>query len=51
MKTKEDLNALMEEIKALKEKLAELSEDELEQVTGGAITVEDWIVHEYEPKE
>ena len=35
MKTKEELNALKEEVEALNRKLAELSEDELEQVTGG----------------
>ena len=35
MKTKEELNALKEEVKALNAKLAELSEEELEQVTGG----------------
>ena len=36
MKTKEELNALREEVEALNKKLAELSEDELAQVTGGA---------------
>lgn len=35
MKTKEELNALREEIKALNVKLRELSEEELAQVTGG----------------
>lgn len=35
MKTAEELNALKEEFKALNTKLAELSEDELKQVTGG----------------
>ena len=35
MKTKEELNALKEEVETLNRKLAELSEDELEQVTGG----------------
>ena len=35
MKTKEELNALKEEIETLNKKLAELTEDELEQVTGG----------------
>ena len=35
MKTKEELNALKEEVKAMSNKLAELNEDELEQVTGG----------------
>ena len=35
MKTKEELNALKEEVEALSRKLHELTEDELEQVTGG----------------
>lgn len=35
MKTKEELNALKGEVKALNKKLAELTEDELKQVTGG----------------
>ena len=35
MKTYEELNALREEVEALKKKLAELTEDELAQVTGG----------------
>ena len=35
MKTKEELNALKEEVETLNKKLAELSEDELEQVAGG----------------
>lgn len=36
MKTKEELNALKEEVKTLNRKLAELSEDELKQLSGGA---------------
>ena len=36
MKTKEELNALKNEVKNLSAKLAELSEDELIEVTGGA---------------
>ena len=36
MKTKEELNALKEEVETLNKKLAELSEDELQQVSGGA---------------
>ena len=36
MKTKEELNALKNEVKNLNAKLAELSEDELIEVTGGA---------------
>ena len=35
MKTKDDLNALKEEVKDLNKKLSELSEDELSQVSGG----------------
>ena len=35
MKTKEELNSLKEEVEALNKKLAELSEEELAQVTGG----------------
>ena len=36
MKTKEELNALKEEVETLNKKLAELTEDELAQVVGGA---------------
>ncbi len=35
MKTKEELKALKTEVDSLKKKLAELSEDELEEVIGG----------------
>ena len=35
MKTKEELEALKEEVETVGKKLAELSEDELETVTGG----------------
>ena len=41
MKTKEELDALKEEYNALNKKLAELTDEELAQVTGG-IGVEDW---------
>ena len=37
MKTKEELNALKEEVEALNKKLAELTEDELAQVVGGVL--------------
>ena len=37
MKTERELNALKEEVEALNRKLAELTEEELEQVTGGAM--------------
>ena len=39
MKTKEELNALKKEVENLKKKLAELTEEELEQVTGGFIPI------------
>ena len=35
MKSKEELNALKKEVEAVNEKLAELTEEELERVTGG----------------
>ena len=35
MKTKEELNALKEEVETLNKKLTELSEEELAQVSGG----------------
>ncbi len=34
-KTKEELNAIKEEVETLNEKLHELTDEELEQVTGG----------------
>ena len=37
MKTKEELNALKEEVETVSKKLAELSEEELAQVSGGAL--------------
>ena len=36
MKTKEELNALKEEVETLNNKLSELTEDEFSQVNGGA---------------
>lgn len=36
MKTKEELDALKEEVEVLNKKLAELSEDELKMVSGGS---------------
>ena len=39
MKTKEELNALKEEVETLNKKLAELNEEELEQVSGGLAPV------------
>ena len=38
MKTKEELNALKNEVETLNAKLAELTEDEIKLVTGGAQT-------------
>lgn len=35
MKTKEELTALKEEVETLSRKLAELTEEELEQLSGG----------------
>ena len=35
MKTREELNAFKNEVEALNKKLAELTEDELKQVSGG----------------
>ena len=35
MKTKEELNALKEEVETLNKKLAELTDEELAQVAGG----------------
>ena len=35
MKTQEELNAIKEEVETLNKKLAELSEEELTQVSGG----------------
>lgn len=37
MKTKEELNAIREEAKKMSRKLAELTEDELQEVAGGLI--------------
>ena len=39
MKTKEELNAPKEEVETVSKKLHELTEDELEQVTGGEIHI------------
>ena len=40
MKTKEELNALKNEVEVLNQKLSTLTEEELEQVTGGNIEQE-----------
>ena len=39
MKSKEELNALKEEVEAVNEKLQELTEEELAQVSGGGTPV------------
>ena len=39
MKTKEELNALKEEVETVSKKLHELTEEELAQVTGGVVIV------------
>lgn len=39
MKTKEELTVLKEEYETLNAKLAELTEDELKQVTGGTVVL------------
>ena len=39
MKSKEELNALKEEVETLNQKLAELTEEELAQVSGGILSV------------
>ena len=39
MKTKEELNALKEEVETQNKKLHELTDEELEQVTGGGFKV------------
>ena len=42
-KTKEELIKLKDEYSALKNKLSELSEDELKQITGGIDFTSDWM--------
>ena len=37
MKSKEELDALKEEVEAVNEKLAELTEEEIAQVNGGVV--------------
>ena len=39
MKSKEELNALKEDVETLNNKLAELNDEELKQVTGGVMPV------------
>ena len=49
MKTKEELNALEEEIETVSRRSAELSDEELLQISGGAEAVEAVFLCEYEP--
>ena len=46
MKSKEELNALKEEVENVNRKLHELSEEELEQVNGGSLVPRDVLVFE-----
>ena len=50
MKSKEELNALKEEVETMDIKLSELSEEDLSQVSGGVLTpeAEDWINRNYD---
>ena len=41
MKTKEELNTLKNEVESLNRKLAELSEDEMNEVAGGGL--DEWV--------
>ena len=45
MKTKEELNALKEEVETENEKLQKLTPEELEQVTGGRRPIIDTLHH------
>ena len=50
MKTAEELNTLKEEVKALNAKLSALTEEELEQVTGGVdFNITDWNSYTSQP--
>ena len=47
MKTSEELKALKEELETLNKKLAELTEEELEQVSGGDIEITFDLIMQY----
>ena len=47
MKTKEELNALKNEVETLNKKLADLSEEDLNQVTGGDIEITFDLIMQY----
>ena len=49
MKTKEELDALKEEVETVSRKLAQLNEEELAQVTGGVERLAVSCEHVYEP--
>ena len=49
IKTKEELTALKEEVKALNKKLEELTDEELAQVSGGVERLAVSCEHVYEP--
>ena len=49
MKTAEELNSLKEELETLNKKLAELTDEELEQVSGGVERLAVSCEHVYEP--
>ena len=42
MKTKEEMNAIKEEVENLNKELRELTEEELAQVTGGVMNGKEW---------
>ena len=45
-KSKEELDALKEEVEAVNEKLAELTEEELAQVNGGVVGLALGVMHD-----
>ena len=51
MKTKEELDALKEEVNKVNEKICELTPEELEQVTGGVLSgfITDDVAHDFTP--
>ena len=49
MKTKEELNALKEEVETVSKKLHELTEEELAQVSGGGYFSEPPVIREPKP--
>ena len=49
MKTKEELNAIKNEVETVSRKLAELTDEELTQVTGGVERLAVSYEHVYEP--